>query len=57
VKVFEISGKLLVFEDQTHIEFIQNFYRLLKENDMFIVMESKDITSQYLIENKLKKEN
>jgi hypothetical protein len=57
VKVFEISGKLLVYEDQTHPEFIENFYAMLKENDMFIFMESKDITNQYLKENKLKKEN
>lgn len=48
MKVFEITGKLLVYEDQTHHEFIENFYAMLKENNMFIFMESKDITEQYI---------
>jgi hypothetical protein len=50
--VFEIKGTLLSYNDQTHQEWIENFYKILKQNNMFIVMESKDITEQYIKEEK-----
>lgn len=46
--VFEIKGKLIVDDVDSHQSMITMWYEMLKENGMLFVGETKDITSEYI---------